>query len=142
MSNKPKKEIVMRKQAGFSLVELMIVLVIVGILAAVGVPIYTSNMNKARQSEADATLGTIRTDLRVYYAENEAYPISADASAVADADWNNITAADITGKYFVAANYTYQSADGDDFTLTCAANGILDADRTLNAAGVFAGGMD
>ncbi|MCF7798007.1 MAG: prepilin-type N-terminal cleavage/methylation domain-containing protein, partial [Candidatus Marinimicrobia bacterium] len=61
----------MRKenQKGFSLVELMIVLVIIGILAAVGVPIYTSNVQKAKMSEADAALGTIRTALRVYYAE-------------------------------------------------------------------------
>jgi len=131
-----------KRQAGFSLVELMIVLVIVGILAAVGVPIYTSNMNKARQSEADATLGTIRTDLRVYYAENEAYPTQVAAAEVATLGWNNIADADITGKYFEAANYTYISADGTDFTLTCAANDVLDADRTLNAAGVFGGGMD
>ncbi|NOZ08018.1 MAG: type II secretion system protein [FCB group bacterium] len=131
-----------KKQAGFSLVELMIVLVIIGILAAVGVPIYTSNMNKARQSEADATLGTIRTDLRVYYAEHEEYPNPYDGAAVAGAAWNNILASDLDGKYFDNTNYTYTSTDGTDFTLTCAANGILNADRTLNAAGVFSGGMD
>jgi prepilin-type N-terminal cleavage/methylation domain-containing protein len=142
MNNKKKESIMTKRQSGFSLVELMIVLVIVGILAAVGVPIYTGNMNKARQAEADATLGTIRTDLRIYYAENEVYPTSVDASAVAGASWNNILAADLDGKYFDNTDYTYQSAAGADFTLTCANNGYLDADRTLDDEGNFGGGMD
>ncbi len=143
MLNKTKKEIIMRKkQAGFSLVELMIVLVIIGILAAVGVPIYTSNMNKARQAEADATLGTIRTDLRVYYAENNStYPVVATDSPVVGATWNNINATELTGKYFTDASYTY-TGDGSIFTITCAGGNWLDTDRTLDQAGDFAGGMD
>lgn len=133
-----------KKQAGFSLVELMIVLVIIGILAAVGVPIYTSNMNKARQAEADATLGTIRTDLRVYYAENNnTYPDNTYDGAIVGATWNNINTGELTGKYFTDASYTYAgAADGSTFTVTCAAGNWLDADRTLNQDGVFAGGMD
>lgn len=128
------------KQGGFSLIELMIVIVIIGILAAVGVPIYTANVKKAKQTEADATLGLIRTQLRVEYAENDIYPLAAsatDVTAVGDLDFD---AADLTGKYFVATNYTYVSTDSVTFTLTCANNGVLDADRTLDQAGTFAGG--
>ncbi|MBT7093621.1 MAG: prepilin-type N-terminal cleavage/methylation domain-containing protein, partial [Bacteroidetes bacterium] len=60
----------MKRNSGFSLVELMIVIVIIGVLAAVAVPIYSNNVMKAKMSEADAALGSIRTQLRVYYGEN------------------------------------------------------------------------
>ena len=128
------------RQGGFSLIELMIVIVIIGILAAVGVPIYTANVKKAKQSECDATLGTIRTQLRVEYAENDIYPLAASATDVTAVAALDFTAADLTGKYFVATNYTYVSTDSVTFTLTCANNGVIDADRTLDQAGTFTGG--
>jgi len=50
-----------RKRAGFTLVELMIVVIVVGILAAAAIPIYQRSMDKARASEGKALLGTVRT---------------------------------------------------------------------------------
>ena len=129
------------RQGGFSLVELMIVLVIIGILAAVGVPIYTGNIAKAKQSEADATLGMIRTQLRVYYAENETYPPKTPVAAVTTVAGLSFTAANLDGKYFDAAAYTYLCAPPDSaFTLTCAKGDILDDHRNLDELGVFTGG--
>ncbi|NQV37056.1 MAG: prepilin-type N-terminal cleavage/methylation domain-containing protein [Candidatus Marinimicrobia bacterium] len=132
-----------KSQSGFSLVELMIVLVIIGILAAVGVPIYTGNIKKAKQSEADATMGMIRTQLRVYYAENATYPtnvVAATEDAVTDVTVLNFVAENLTGKYFAAASYTYLFETATTFTLTCAQGSVLDADRILDEAGTFAGG--
>lgn len=128
-------------QNGFSLVELMIVIVIIGVLAAVAVPIYTSNVTKAKMSEADAALGAIRTELRVFYGENGAYPVAAVSEAVIGGSWNDIKAGELNGKYFVDASFTYESADGVSYTLTCAAGTILDSDRTLDQAGDFGGGV-
>lgn len=137
------KEVVMtnlvhNKKNGFTLVELMIVIVIVGVLAAIAVPIYTSNVKRAKMSEADASLGTIRTQLRVYYAEYGDYP--ATSGNVVGATWNNIQASQLDGKYFPNTAYTYTGTDST-YTITCAASGVLDSDRAMNQAGALTGGI-
>jgi len=128
-----------KDKAGFSLVELMIVIVIIGVLAAVAVPIYNNNVTKARMSEADAALGSIRTQLRVYYGENGEYP-TADEYVIG-ASWNEIKSGELTGTYFTDSSYTYVSADGVSYTLTCAAGDVLNSDRVLNQAGALSGGI-
>ncbi len=62
-----------KNRAGFTLVELMVVVIIVGILAAAAVPIYRFAVRKAYISEARAALGAIRSAELVYHAENEDY---------------------------------------------------------------------
>lgn len=58
---------------GFSLIELVVVVLIVGILAAAGIPIYTGYTRRAKSSEAVAGLGAMRTGELAYYAENSSY---------------------------------------------------------------------
>ena len=99
--------------------------------------------SKAKQSEADATIDMIRTQLRVEYAENDTYPpnlVAATADAVTLVVPLGMVDANLDGKYFVAANYTYLWESATTFTLTCANNGVIDADRTLDEGGTFAGG--
>ena len=57
------------KRKGFTLVELVIVIVIVGILSIVAVPIYRGYTRKAMGTEAKSLLGSIQTAQKVYYAE-------------------------------------------------------------------------
>ncbi len=122
---------------GMTLVELMIVVVIVSILASVAIPIYQANVSRAKASEADASLGSIRTALRVYYAEYAAYPVQASAKRV-DSIGVDVSAADLTGKYFTISDYTYT---GTPTTYTIKATGTgsqaginrqLDQDGTLS----------
>ena len=59
--------------AGFTLVELLVVVIIVGILAAAAVPIYLSQTRRARTTEAIAGMGAIRKAQLEYYTEKTAY---------------------------------------------------------------------
>ncbi len=63
----------MKRAKGFTLVELVIVIVIVGILSVVAVPIYRGYTRKAMASEGKALLGTVQTSEKVYFAEHAAF---------------------------------------------------------------------
>jgi len=62
---------------GFTLVEVLIVVIIIGILAAIGIPQFAASIEKAKGGEARAGLGHIQTGEKVYYAENEYYTPTA-----------------------------------------------------------------
>ena len=53
-----------RRQTGFTLVELLIVVIIVGILASVAIPLYNKSTERAYLTEADTSLGVIRRGMR------------------------------------------------------------------------------
>jgi type IV pilus assembly protein PilA len=59
----------MKSQAGFSLVELMVVVAIIGILASLAIPSIGKYMAKARQSEAKTQLASLYTAEKAFYAE-------------------------------------------------------------------------
>jgi type IV pilus assembly protein PilA len=67
------KKIVRKDEGGFSLVELMIVVAIIGVLAAIAVPKFGTFQAKARQSEAKSNLSHIFTLEEAYYGDREVY---------------------------------------------------------------------
>ena len=67
----------MSKKLGFTLVELVIVIVIVGILSVIAVLVYKGYVKKAMASEAEGTLGAINTAQKVYYAEHSCFLATA-----------------------------------------------------------------
>ena len=68
-----------RNQKGFTLIELMIVIAIIGILAAIAIPNFLNYQCKAKQSEAKSNLGNIRTSEEAYFAEFDIYATGGTA---------------------------------------------------------------
>lgn len=125
----------MLKKTGFTLLELIMVIIILGILAAVAIPKYADLQSQAEVSAERGVVGGVRAGISIYYANqcataSCAYPASLDgltAPQACDAsnpcfttvlsqggiisDWTKATAASYTGP--TGATYNYTSGTGE-----------------------------
>ena len=73
---------IQKKQQGFTLIELMIVIAIVGILAAIALPAYQDYTVRAKVSEAMARLAEGKTSIAEYYSANGYFPIDSTSAGL------------------------------------------------------------
>jgi len=63
----------MRRQSGFTLIELMVTVAIIAILAGIAVPSYTSYIVRGKLTEAHSNLLAMRTKMELYFQDNRSY---------------------------------------------------------------------
>ena len=109
----------MTSRKGFTMIELMVVVLIVGILAAVAVPLLSGRIDSSKWSEAKSAMGTIVSALRSYAAEKGSF---TSAPSLADI---GLTDNDLDGTYFTHQAYAITSAAASNsqvsFVITCTA---------------------
>ena len=64
----------MKNKKGFTLVELLVVVAIIGILAAIAIPQFAKYRQKANNSAAQSDIKTMRTALESHFTDNYQYP--------------------------------------------------------------------
>jgi prepilin-type N-terminal cleavage/methylation domain-containing protein len=72
-----------RKQSGFTIVELLIVIVVIGILATLVIVTFTGIQQRARNTKRQTDINAIQSHVEAYYADNGMYPTLANLNSAA-----------------------------------------------------------
>jgi len=102
---------------GFTLVELLIVVIILSILAAIAVPQFASSSTDAKNSALDSNLATMRSAIELYNQQHGAYPSAvASSGGTAPTGGTAGTGAAGSGQAFIDQLTMYSNASGQTAT--------------------------
>ena len=122
-----------RDKKGFTLIELMIVVAIIGILAAIAIPNFLRFQAKSKQSEAKTNLKAIFTAEKSYFAEKDTYSTFATIGFAPEA--GNRYSYSVNGAEIIVGSTSAAAAAGVTLTATtflAGAQGNVDTDATLD----------
>ena len=112
-----------KKSAGFTLIELMITVAIVGILAAIALPAYNQYIARGKRAEARVALLQAEGWLERFYTENNSYITAADTNTTFNTRYSSVPS---TG----AANYSITLVvNTASYTITTAPLGSMTNDK-------------
>lgn len=94
------------KRNGFTLIELMITVAVIGILAAIALPSYTSYISRSKITDAVASLADYRVKMEQYYQDNRNYGTASAACAVVVASSPYFTYTCVVGSATPTVAYT------------------------------------
>jgi type IV pilus assembly protein PilA len=125
-------------EKGFTLIELLVVILIIGILAAIALPAFLNQRQKAQDSEAKSSVRTAQTAMETFYTDNQTY-VGADVAKIQSIEpaLNNAKGLAVTGQSTTgyAVTVTSRGADANTFTITNAAGTVTRTCTTVDKGG-------
>lgn len=121
-----------RKHRGFTLLELMIVVVVVAILASFAIPSYLSQVRKSRRSDATSTLGDLQLRQERYRAEHATFGTLAQLNAATTSSngYYTMSLATLSGNCPNMATTTAESTSNSYWLQAVAKSGTSQANDT------------
>ena len=111
------------KHKGFTLIELLVVISIIGILATLIINNLNDARTRARDSKRKSEVTQLKTGLRLYYNDNQSFPLAADLTASGE-----FAVGDTIYMQQLPEEFTYTSTGGDTYSLKTTLENASDPD--------------
>jgi type IV pilus assembly protein PilA len=127
-----------KSERGFSILELLLVVAIVGFIAGIAIPTYFGYVDKARITVSMSLLDALRKDFEAYHDQYQAYPTNIDFTNFTDQNGNNVLVSinevSLHSKMFSWDSYL---ASADTYTITAKAMDTNHTVLTLTPQGII-----